>query len=71
MEANKTKCFRLYQRPVIKFLVVDKYKPCEIYWRMCDVYGDEIFFGTNAYKLVKMSLPLQVGVKKLQKEVET
>ena len=42
MVANQ--CSRLEQRSVMKFLVPEKYKPCEIYRRMCDVYG-KLFLG--------------------------
>ena len=43
MLANQTKCSRLEQRSIIKFLVVERYKPYEIYRRMCDVYGEACF----------------------------
>ena len=39
MVVNQTECSRL----VIKSLVAEKYKPCEIYRRMCDVYGKACF----------------------------
>ena len=38
MVANKAEFLRLELRSVIKFLVAEKCKPCEIYRRMCDVY---------------------------------
>ena len=41
MAANH--CCRLEQRSVIKFLVTEKCKQCEIYKRMCDVYGKACF----------------------------
>ena len=31
------------KRSVMKFLVAKKCQPCEIYGRMCDVYGEEYF----------------------------
>ena len=31
------------QRPVIKSLVSEKCKPCKIYRKMCDVYGQASF----------------------------
>ena len=40
MAANQTEGRGLEQRSVIKFLVVVKCKPCEIYRRMCDVYRE-------------------------------
>ena len=43
MDANQTQCSKLEQRFVIKFLVAEKYKPCEIYKRMCDVNGEVCF----------------------------
>ena len=36
--SNQTECSRLEQRSVIKFLVAEKCKPCEIYRRIYDVY---------------------------------
>ena len=41
--ANQRECARLEQRPVIKFLVAENYKQCEIYRRIGDVYGEECF----------------------------
>ena len=38
MTANQTECSRFEQRSVIKFLVAEKCKPCEIYRRICNVY---------------------------------
>ena len=43
MAATQTECFRLGQKSVIKFFVAEKCKPCEIYERMYDVYGDSCF----------------------------
>ena len=37
MATNQTKCSRFEQRSVIKFLVPEKCKPCEIYRKMYDV----------------------------------
>ena len=47
MEANQIECSRLEQRSVIKFMVMEKCKPCEIYRRMCDVYEKAIFSKKN------------------------
>ena len=45
---------QLEQRSVIKFFVVIKWKLCEIYIRMCDVYGEASFSEKrNVYKWVK------------------
>ena len=35
MGTNQTESSRLEQKSVIKFLVAEKCKPCEIYRRMC------------------------------------
>ena len=58
---------RLEQRSVIKFLVAEKCKPCEIY-RMCDMYR-EIFKKIFLYHKMftngwNVGLPLQAGVEK-------
>ena len=41
--AIQTKCSRLEQRSVIKSLVAEKWKLCEIYRKMCDMYGEACF----------------------------
>ena len=44
MIANQTQGFGLEQRSVIKFLVVEKYKSCKIYFKKtCDMYGEACF----------------------------
>ena len=43
MAANQTGCFRLEEKPVIKFWVPEKCKLCELYKRTCDVYGEACF----------------------------
>ena len=43
MVANQTEFTRLEQRSVIKYLMTENCKPCEIYKRMCDVYGEACF----------------------------
>ena len=43
MVANQTKCSLFEQRSLIKFLVANKCKPCEIYRRICDGYGKACF----------------------------
>ena len=35
---SKSECARLEQRSVMKILMAEKYKPCENYKRMCDMY---------------------------------
>ena len=44
---------QIEQRSVIKYLLAEKCKPCEIYRRMYDVYGEECFSQENADKWVK------------------
>ena len=57
MKANQTKCSRLEQRSIFKFLVAEKCKPCEIYRKMSDVYGEETCFSKKyLYKWVKHRL---------------
>ena len=41
MVENQTEYSRLEQRSVIKFVMAEKCKSCEIYWRTCDVNGEE------------------------------
>ena len=50
MAANQTECFRLEQRSVIKFLMAEKYKLYEIYWRMSDVYREACLNQKNVCK---------------------
>ena len=50
MVANQTEYSRLEQQSVIKSLVVEKYKLCEIYRRICDVYSETCFNKKNVYK---------------------
>ena len=54
MAANQTESSRLEQRSVIKFLVAEKCKPCEIYRRMSDVYGEACFSEKNVYKWAEL-----------------
>ena len=39
----KTECSSLKQTSVIKLLVAEKCKQCEIYTKMCVVYGEACF----------------------------
>ena len=43
MTVNQTDCSKLEERSVITFLVAEKCKPCEIYRRISDVYGEACF----------------------------
>ena len=54
MVANQIECCKIEQSSVIKFWEVEKCKLCEIYARMCDVYG-EAYFSPNG---LNMSWPL-------------
>ena len=54
-------CSSLEQKFIINFLVAKKWKPCEIYRRMCDVYGEAILVK-NIYKII-MGLPLKTWVE--------
>ena len=40
MAANPTECSRVEQRSVIQHLVAEKWKQCEIYRRVVDVYRE-------------------------------
>ena len=53
VEANQPECSRLEQRSIINVLVAEKCKPCEIYRRMCNVYGEVRFNNfTNSHFLL-------------------
>ena len=43
MTANQIKCSKIEQKSVIEYLTVEKYKSCEVYRRICDVYGETYF----------------------------
>ena len=43
---------QIEQRSVIKYLLAEKYKLCEIYRRMCDVYGEAYFSSKIVNKCV-------------------
>ena len=70
MEANQTEYFRLEQRSVINFLVAEKCKPCEIYWRINDLYGEESFSQKWFTKWQNIGLPLWEWVGKTVYGVE-
>ena len=57
MAANQYSRFKKIS--VIKFLIAKKYKPYEIYWRMCDVHG-EAYFSQNMFtNRLNIGLPQQ------------
>ena len=43
MLANQIDLSRLEQKPVFKYFMTEECKPCEIYRRICDVYGKVCF----------------------------
>ena len=53
MAANHTQCSTFEQRSVIRFMLAEKCKSCEIYRRMSDVYGETLFSQRNIQKCVK------------------
>ena len=71
MAINQTECFSFEQRSVIKSLVAEKCKPCEICKRMCDVYREEYFSPKNFTNWLNIGLPLQAWVKKIVAKVLT
>ena len=78
MVANQKECSR-FQRSVIKILVAEKSKLCEIYRRMCDVSREACFSKKKKRKKKKkmftnelnMSLPLQTRVEKIVHRMKT
>ena len=57
MVSNQTECSRFEQRYVIKFSVSEKYKPCEIYRRISDVYREACFSLKMFINGLNISLP--------------
>ena len=53
MASNQVESSRLEQKSVIKFLMAEKYKPCEIYRRMCNVCSEACFSPKNIHKKSK------------------
>ena len=53
MMANQTQCSWFQQRSVIKYLLAEKCKLCEIYKRIYDVYK-ACFDKKNIYKWTKL-----------------
>ena len=48
-----------------------KYKPCEIYKRICNMYGEACFSPKNFANELKKDLPLRGRVKKIVQVMET
>ena len=62
---SKSEYSNLKQSSVIKFLVAEKCKPCEIYRKMCDVYTEAGFSQKNMFTNGQnMGLPLWTWIKK-------
>ena len=59
MVANQTVSSRFEQRSIINFFNAEKFKQCEIYRRMCDVYEEVCFSPRNVYKWTKCELKWQ------------
>ena len=63
MAANQTEFFKLEQRSVIKFSVPEKWKPCEIYRRMCVPYREVCFSQKLFPDVINLGLPQQAWGK--------
>ena len=68
---DNSESLRLEQRFVIKFLMAEKDKPCEIYKRMCDVNGEACFNKKMFTNDLNMGSSLWVWVKNAVYGVET
>ena len=53
MGANQIECYTLKQKSIFKFLIAEKYKPCEIYRRVDDVCREACFSQKTLYKWAK------------------
>ena len=67
--ADQTVCSKLEGRSVIKYLLAEKCKPCEIYWRMCDVHGEACFSQRMFTNGLNMGLPLQIEQRSVIKSL--
>ena len=70
MVANPTECSKLEQRSVMKFLMAEKHKACEIHRRMCDVYEEACLSQKMFINGWDRGLPLQARVEKTVDGVE-
>ena len=68
---SKHEYSRLEQRSIIKFFLEEKCKPCEMYRRMCDVYGKACFNSRILTNELNMGLPLGTCAEKTVHEVKT
>ena len=58
MVANQTEYCRHEQRSLIKSFVDDRCKPCDLYKRMYDMFGEECFSKKNCLEIgLNMNLP--------------
>ena len=55
MVENQTEGSRLEQSSVIKSLAAEKCKQCEIYRKMCDVYGKACFRQKKMFATMSLS----------------
>ena len=62
---NQTQCTRLEQRSIIKFLIPEKSKPCEICRRMCDFTEKHVLVKKMFTKGLIMGLPQVAWVIKI------
>ena len=71
MTENQMEYSRLEQKSLIKFLVTENCKSCEIYTRMCDLYGEAYLVNKNVYKWAKHGFATICLVEKKVMGVET
>ena len=70
MVKNQAEWSRLEQTSMINFFLVEKCKPCEIYWRMFNVYGEACFNQKMFINGLIMGLSLRGRVEKTVHGVE-
>ena len=58
MVENQIKCSKLEQRSLIKFYVVEKFKPYGIYARIFNIYREAGFGRKSVYKLAEYAFAL-------------
>ena len=59
MVSNQTECSSIEQSSFLKYLVASRYKPWEIYRKMCDLYREACFSQNILTNGLNMGLPLQ------------
>ena len=67
MVTNQTECFILEQRSVMKSLLVENCKQCQIYTRKCDMYIELCFSKKKKIfkNVLNMALTLQAYIKNI------